>query len=77
MEGRRGGGGQIGEVTQERAFAMGKASVPMDELEALYENRLEKVFPVQARREHARPETYSYKADAHSRANYKSPARAC
>ena len=60
--------GQIGEVTQERAFAMGKASVPMDELEALYENRLEKVFPVQARREHARPETYSHKADAHPRA---------
>ena len=52
----------IGEVTQARAFAMGDASIPMDELEALWQDKLESVFPTHAASRHPAPNVYNFAA---------------
>ena len=54
--------GVIGHTTKARAFACGGASVPADELEALYEGRLNDVFPATVRKAYATPVAACFEA---------------
>ena len=53
----------IGETTAERAFACGNVSIPADALEALYEGRLNEVFPATVKKTYSAPKTFNYSAD--------------
>jgi len=50
----------VGHVTEARAFALDGAGVSADELEALYEGRLNGVFPVTVKKRYERPEVFSH-----------------
>ena len=52
----------IGRVTEAREFAQGGEAVSADELEALYERRLNGVFPATVKKTYAAPEAFSYEA---------------
>lgn len=52
----------VGIVTEERVFACENESAPMDELEKIWSERLESVFPTSAERTYAKPKTYSFSA---------------
>ena len=52
----------IGQTTRERVFACGSECADAAELEKMYEERLENVFPVKVRKEYARPQTFGYEA---------------
>ena len=53
----------IGKVTAAREFVMGDAAVSAGELEALYENRLEKVFSARVDRDYPAPKAFSHTAE--------------
>nr|AIF26055.1 putative phosphoribosylformylglycinamidine synthase [uncultured bacterium Ad_125_D08] len=57
----------IGRVTTERAFSLGGERVPADELEALYEGRLNDVFPATVRKAYPVPAAYSREATSRVR----------
>ena len=58
-----GGADVIGETTAERAFACGGVSIPADALEALYEGRLNEVFPATVKKTYDKPQAFSYTAE--------------
>jgi len=53
----------IGETTAERVFACGNVSIPADALEALYEGRLNEVFPATVKKTYSAPKAFNYSAD--------------
>ena len=53
----------IGEVTAARAFACGGGSIPADDLEALYEGRLNGVFPATVKKTYPTPKAFEYRAE--------------
>ena len=53
----------IGETTAERVFACGGVSIPADALEALYEGKLNEVFPATVKKAYLAPETFSFSAE--------------
>ena len=53
----------IGQTTAARAFACGGASIPADELEALYEGRLNGVFPATVNKAYPTPRAFEYHAE--------------
>ena len=52
----------VGHVTAERAFTCGQETVSADELEALYEGRLNGVFPATVKKDFAAPKAFDYSA---------------
>ncbi len=54
--------GVIGHVTEAREFARGGESVSADELESLYEKRLNGVFPATVKKTYAAPEAFGFEA---------------
>jgi len=52
----------IGRTTSERVFAMGGEAVPADELEALYEGRLNEVFPATVKKRYGEPRVSCFEA---------------
>ncbi len=52
----------IGQTTKARAFACGEASIPAEELEALYEGRLNDVFPASVKKEYEAPMAFCWEA---------------
>ncbi len=52
----------VGHVTPERAFTRGLETVSADELEALYEGRLNGVFPATVKKDFAAPKAFDYSA---------------
>ena len=63
MEYKDGGDGVIGETTEARAFTCGDVSIPADALEALYEGRLNEVFPATVKKTYDEPRTFDYAAE--------------
>ena len=61
----------VGEVTCERTFAHGSDAVSMEELEALWQGKLEKIFPTEAGKTYPALKTYHFSADAHPKAAVK------
>ena len=57
----------IGRVTEARAFAQGDQSVPADALEALYEGRLNGVFPATVKKDFAAPQPFCFEAKDRAR----------
>ena len=53
----------IGETTAERVFSCGNVSIPADALEALYEGRLNEVFPATVKKTYSAPKAFNYSAD--------------
>ncbi len=53
----------IGCTTAARAFTCGGESVPADELEALYEGKLNSVFPATVKKTYEKPRTFNYPAE--------------
>ena len=53
----------IGETTVARAFTCGGVSIPADELEALYEGKLNEVFPATVKKTYEKPQTFNYVAE--------------
>ncbi|MBR2698105.1 MAG: phosphoribosylformylglycinamidine synthase, partial [Clostridia bacterium] len=53
----------IGEVTAARAFACGGVGIPADQLEALYEGRLNGVFPATVKKTYPTPKAFEYRAE--------------
>ena len=53
----------IGVTTAARAFTQGGQSVPAAELEALYEGRLNDVFPATVKKNYEAPETFAFEAE--------------
>ena len=53
----------IGETTAERVFACGNVSIPADALEALYEGRLNEVFPATVKKTYSAPKAFNFSAD--------------
>ena len=62
-----GEGEAVGEVTEQRVFAQGDSAVSMDELEAIWQNTLESVFPVEVEKTYAQPKTYNYNTETRVR----------
>ncbi|MBQ8111280.1 MAG: phosphoribosylformylglycinamidine synthase [Clostridia bacterium] len=52
----------VGRVVRARAFSLGGESVPADELEALYEGRLNGVFPATVKKRYDAPQAFGYEA---------------
>ncbi|MBR1561537.1 MAG: phosphoribosylformylglycinamidine synthase, partial [Clostridia bacterium] len=52
----------VGYVTAERVFACGGDSVTAEELEALYEGKLNDVFPATVKKDYPAPQTFTYEA---------------
>ena len=63
VEYANGGADVIGEVTEARTFTCGSESVPADELESLYEGKLNAVFPATVNKTYSAPKAYSYAAE--------------
>ena len=53
----------IGHVTEARVFRCGQDVIPADELEALYEGKLNEVFPATVRKTYDAPQAFDYVAD--------------
>ena len=61
----------VGEVTSERAFAFGGESVSMDELEQLWQGKLEKIFPTEVGKKYPPVRTYSFASQKRPKAAVK------
>ncbi len=53
----------IGHVTAERVFRCGADVIPADELEALYEGKLNDVFPATVKKDYPAPQTFAFNAE--------------
>ncbi len=53
----------IGETTAARQFTCGGVSISADELEALYEGRLNEVFPATVKKSYEKPLTFNYSVE--------------
>ena len=61
------GEGVIGTVTASRWFVCGSEGIDAQELEKLYEGRLNEVFPATVKKTYPKPETFTFEAETRAR----------